>query len=694
MKDFANSTAASALSPGTAELLYRLQLSGLIPFGPTVAAPDDRPREVRGNRVGIWERKEGEEGVFIRTPATAAEWGHWASVGRIDPKGARRRIVLIGESVARGWFYQPNYTPAAVLQGLLASVLGASSVEVIDLARTDLGMEVRELALEAGALRPDALVIFAGNNWRHRPATLEDARDCEAALESGGVRALRAALESQLQSAATKVVADVCEHYTKAGIPLIWVVPEFNLADWRDWRVNATYLGGEASREWLKCAESARAALLDGQYSQASVLAERMVQLDDGAACMGLQILAACALRQGELARARELLQRACDASNWDWSHAHSPRPFSVTQKAIRAARSWGCHEVDLPAVFAEHSRGALPGRQLFTDYCHLTSEGIRIAMAAVAATVLDALGGPRRTRDDLVRHATLPAAKVDAEAAFLAAIHNAHWWQPASIVKHHCVTALAFSSHVAEIMSAFAEVQASAAPMLLTRAGERLAKLGLQSQQYILRTNRQQLEGVLLDCIVEALAERGIDISRRVADTLQSSHSVVHTPCDLLSFYFQAAGCQPQELAWVHPSEVDSRPGPRVDYFRAFGLESHFAFVCEADIPVELAVTLRVPAADEPESGVQVTINGIPTATLEGRPNWVTHTVHVPGPTVKAGINRVVMRWPIPRASSFLPPKNVLREYLCGRCDALFAVFGEVHELRARANQSQSARR
>jgi hypothetical protein len=505
---------------------------------------------------------------------------------------------------------------------------------------------------------------------------------------------LRAALELQLQSAAARVVADVCEHYTKARIPLIWVVPEFNLADWRDWRVNATYLGGRASREWLECAESACAALQGEQYSQAGGFAERMVELDGGAACLGLQVLADCARRQGDVARARDLLQRACNASIWDWSHAYSPRPFSVTQNAIRAAASWGCRVVDLPAVFADHSCGALPGRQLFTDYCHLTSEGIRIAMAAVASNVLEVLDGPSATPEALLRHAPVAAAKVDAEAAFLAAIHNAHWWQPAQIVKHHCATALAFSSHVAQIMSAFAEVQASAAPMLLSAAGERLAAVGVQSQQYILRTSSQQLDEVLLECIGEALAERGIDISQRMADTLQSNHSVAHTPCDLLCFYFQAAGCQPQELAWVHPSEVASQPMPRVDYFRAYGLESQFAFVCEANLPVELSMTLRVPAVDESKPVVQVSVNGVPTAMLEARPTWATHSVKVPPSTVKTGINRVVVRWPLPRASNFVPRKNVLREYLCGRSDALFAIFGEIHTLCARRDESQSTRR
>ena len=38
-------------------------------------------------------------------------------------------------------------------------------VEVIDLARTNLGYEVRELALAALQLEPDIAIVFAGNNW-------------------------------------------------------------------------------------------------------------------------------------------------------------------------------------------------------------------------------------------------------------------------------------------------------------------------------------------------------------------------------------------------------------------------------------------------------------------------------------------------------------------------------------------------
>jgi hypothetical protein len=45
---------------------------------------------------------------------------------------------LIGESVARGYLYDPQFTPAMALEAILQAQLGHNAVEVIDLARTDL----------------------------------------------------------------------------------------------------------------------------------------------------------------------------------------------------------------------------------------------------------------------------------------------------------------------------------------------------------------------------------------------------------------------------------------------------------------------------------------------------------------------------------------------------------------------------
>jgi hypothetical protein len=691
LREFADRTARSILEAGRSDMLYRMQMSGLLGAGAAPRSPATAGKlrsDSREERVGIWARPTGTTGAFVRAPATMADWPLWAGVGRIEPKKSRRRVVLIGESVARGWFYQPHYTPALVLNAMLGSVLAPQTVEVIDLARTDLTLEVRELAFQAEKLEPDAVVIFAGNNWRAGLPEVHIAREYEAALAQGGVPALRRYFDSELESAATRVVTDVSAHYAKAGVPVIWVVPEFNLADWRDWRVNATYLGDRATREWLENADGAVRATGDGQYSRARAMATRMIELDGGTNALGLRVLADCAQRDGDVAHARELLERARDACIWDLSHQASPRPYAVSQAAIRTSASrFRCPVVDMPSVFAEYLHGALPDRRLFTDYCHLTDEGIRVAMASVAATTIEALTKRKPSARQLLANAPQPVAKVKAEAAFLAAIHNAHWWQPAGIVKHHCAKALDISPHVAEIMMTFAEIQGSAAPMLLSAAAERLSKLGGHSiPHYILRRNTQQLDALLLGSIAEALSEHGRDVRQRFSHMLQFAHSVARGRCNLLSFYFQASGEQAQELSRVLPGPSNSAAASAPDYFRAYGTESRFAFVSEANVAVELSITLRIPNVPAGLSrSVSMHVNGVRVGTLEATQRWSTHSVCVPEDAVEDGINRVALEWPMPSTFQSVVERSIAREYLCGRKDALFTVFGEVHTLQAR---------
>lgn len=66
------------------------------------------------------------------------------------------------------------------------------------------------------------------------------------------------------------------------------------------------------------------------------------------------------------------------------------PRCSWAVQDGLRQLA--GQHRVaviDLPRVLGEWVNGAFPDRRLFMDYCHLTAEGLRVAMAAIAEALL-----------------------------------------------------------------------------------------------------------------------------------------------------------------------------------------------------------------------------------------------------------------------------------------------------------------
>src|SRR5215831_13454335 len=126
LKSFANHMAQVAASESAAKFTSLLRLSHLIGDYPARAgsetAQDARLTDVAtsSGRVGIWEKKQ-EDGrsVFVRSREVMKDWNFWANLGRIEPKSAKRRVLLLGESVARGYLYDPVYTPAMVLEKII-----------------------------------------------------------------------------------------------------------------------------------------------------------------------------------------------------------------------------------------------------------------------------------------------------------------------------------------------------------------------------------------------------------------------------------------------------------------------------------------------------------------------------------------------------------------------------------------------
>jgi hypothetical protein len=691
LKAFCNRLAAAALSSGGADLARQLRIAGMLgePFQPAgeaaVAAPARQEVPPAGvDRVGIWERKRGET-HFVRRMETSPEWSFWANLGRIEPKRGLRRVVLIGESVARGYFYDPRFTPAMALRTVLERRMG-EAVDVVDLARTDLRLEVGELARSAHLLEPDAVVIFAGNNWNvsFKPPLPEIAL-IDSRLREEGIPGLKRFAEKKAAARVRGMVGEVSSFYRARGIPVVWLVPEFNLGAWRDPATNAPHLPGTGNRDWLDLWQAARGAFDAGDLPQAAELARRMVEIDQGVAAAGLYLAAECSLRSGDLAAARRHLELARDAAIWDTSRHVTPRAYGVVQEALRStAAEHGGIVVDLPRVFHEHLGEAIPDRRLFLDYCHLTAAGIRVAMAAAASPLLRVLKKVEVPWRALVDERIAPSREVEAEAAFLAAIHNAHWGQDRDAVGHYCSLAVRTSPAIAEVMTRFIEIQTRRAPMLMCRAAEEIASLASQQlQQYLLRSNDQRLDRLLLDAITESLQEIGVDARGNLERLRREEHGLARGTADLLAFYSCSDTRQPQEVMWAMPQQVGGHSFKESDFYRAYGIESRFLFIGEAGQPVRLRLTGRLPGSAPPRRTLLLSLNDRPQVEIEIGGTWETWELAIPGEAVREGVNEVSIRWPLPEfpgqealASAFTDPDAAAPE--------LYPCFGEIHTLTA----------
>ena len=692
LKHFANRIAKAAVSDNAAEMVRLLRVSGFL-GGPsndgattssvTVADLDHAvggtPPASYGDYVGVWKRKVVDGKVsFVRRMETMPEWNYWADVGRIEPKSEKTRVLLIGESVARGYLYDPVFNPATALRMILEPQF--DGIEIIDLARTNLGFQIREVAINALQMEPDVAIIFAGNNWYLMDPLPSEIAEIDAAISKHGIAGVKQTVEAQIARTSRRVVSDICAAYESKGVPLVWIIPEFNLRDWHDPITNAPWLPDGLNKEWLELMEEAQSALRDGDFKTAALLADKMIQIDEGLCVAGFYILAECSRRANDVDGERKYLTLARDTTSWDISATTVPRAYSVMQEAVRSET--GKHKiqvVDLPALFKDYLKGGIPDRSLFLDYCHLTTKGIQVTMGAAASCVLRALKEVDISWQALAGDHVAPSPETEAEALFLAAITNAHCSQPRELVQYFCRQALKHSRHVGRLMLNYIELQTqSAVPMRMSGAEEEMLKVGSPLVRNLLRLNVKRLDQLLFSAMIDALEEVGIKDRDRIRQLCLEEHSVTRGTTDLLDYYYCAAADQPQEMVWLN--RTDRRYRPAAEYYRAYRPESKFIFVGEAGCAVHLSLTCRLLDPAPLHTSITLKLNGKPQLEIVISSKWDTWEIDLPGDAVRDGLNEIAIKWPMPEFETSKSLEKARLKLIAREFPGFFPVFGEIH--------------
>jgi len=601
--------------------------------------------EVDAGRVGIWEpRLESAGTAYIRRSGDDS-WTFWADVERIEPKNKRKRIVLLGESVARGFFYDPKFNPAAALSTIIESVSGPDSIEVIDLARSDLLLDgLFTLAHSAISLDPDVFVMLAGNNW-YVPGTAPVIEPEEIARILRWER--RWAPVTRFIESRTRETIQVFLHKLGAlsrerGIPVVFLLPEFNLVDWRnEYPIPGMIPSSENARRWRKLKSDAEAAFAKGELDQAASLATEMARLAVEPEVASTELLAHILLSRGEREEARRLLERARDIS-LGLPVTRSPRCFAVIQKAVRDfAPSEGITLVDLPQRFAEYLDGDLPDRRLFHDYCHLTSDGIRVAMASAAEQLLPILNLPQHSWRELNRVPVSISSEVAAEAHFLAAMHNASWGQTPEIIQYHCDEALRLSNRITETFQLYLDFHISTTPTLLCRSFHELRAGGsaaaIKYFSFASPTSEKVVDFQLISTIVDALEPRLPGTKQKTWALLIKEHGVREQGCDLLH-----PSCSCGSLG-----EFPARWQGELGYYRAIEVESHFRFVCGEPKPLVLRLVCRVRTLASAEEWATLLLNGQEIFRFPVTAKWKNLSCEISTPLLQLGLNSIVIQWP-----------------------------------------------
>ncbi len=661
-----------------------LQAAGLLGKAP---APEPRPLPRLPEPISIWQPCEIDgETVWVR-PDPQPLGDHFAATKILRRKKAELplRVVLFGESAAAGYLYAPHVTPARVLQTQLQEIGGESNFEVIDLARTNETLGgLAETVRASLQINPDVLVLFAGNNWNlletpevspYAPSVLARQRYGHALRENGIAGPIRQA-EERLRERADVALGAISEIAWTVRVPVIVVIPEVNLIDWET-RQPPVWLPGDGAARWhILYAESIE-KLDRKDFRGALETAQSLVDLDGCSSSW--RLLARACLGLGD----HEAAHRAClaeiDAARYaTLAFLSAPQVTTQARELLReATRRHGFIPVDLREIFN------LPDRRLFLDYCHLTLEGIHLAMAAVTAQVLNLSGMIEEDQDwqSLLPRLSPPSISPEAEATarFGAAIHTAHRLLPTGskrpILEHWCEAALDASPGIADTMLDLVAARCAPCPAVLTAAQQRnLSSPYRLTLQHGWRWDH--LDADLIEAIRAVLERRGHRASEIIDRLLLEHLALREEGTELLDPIYLW-----EPLERFYPEVMDFADLARRATLRCPWPETSFCLICEGDRDVDLEITLRVPVAGP----VRIAVNDREIGGIEAAERWTRRALRTDRKNLRRGLNRLTLRWPLPTIEGQTALAAAADRLELGIAADLHPVFGEVFSLVAR---------
>lgn len=652
--------------------------------------------------ISIWQpRIENGALLFVR-PKPHPLGDHYAAtrVIRATKVAGTRRLCFLGESVAAGYGFAPHLTPAQTLAYQLAHRTEKDVYEVIDLARTNETLAgLRETVQASMQLAPDMLVLFAGNNWNlletplHSPyAPSAEAHRAfgEALLDEGVWGPINQAARKRLERAGTTLAA-IQAIAAQADIPVVLVVPEVNLLDWET-RQPVSWLATTDITRWHRLLRVGERALQRGAWQQAIQCAHQMLALDDGSCPTAYRLLVRARLGQGREQYAYEAARAEVDSVYFPTlGFLAAPQITTFDQKLLRhVGNLWGWKVVDLPLLFKEVPGHPVADRTLFLDYCHLTEEGIRLAMAAVTQTVL----GYFQDQDDLAEMQTLfdpelyPVPPLSSEARAMAyfgtALHTAHRLgaekdRKDEIVDYWCNKALDADPAIISTMNELVDARLTALPALLTGAQQRNLESPFRLQ-FQHGWDYDYLDASILHSIERILKER--KVKGVLQDSVrQLSEAGNHLRHPMISHPFFDLE---EPLEQLYPDLLRHPTRHERAYYRAAWSRTSLVLLLSSEHRYEIDIMLRLPTLpgvpERVRQKVQLRLNRRLVDCVWVDNHWQSMKLRLPPQWCHSGLNRFTVVWP-PLPPLETSPVGYLGERLQrGEEVDVHPIFGEIY--------------
>lgn len=523
--------------------------------------------------IGIWSYQDEQ---WIRNEAYYNEWSCWADIPVLRKKSPNsHRTLLLGESNARAYLYDPVVTLASALEKQL-NINSDQNHEVLDLARIDItAAGVRRLMTQILPLHPDTIVFMCGNNWIQLESL--GPNDClvlSQLLKDKGIEAARSYFIDECVTPDAKSTLNLLNSLVQElDANVVLVIPEFNLGDWRlDENLSEFMLPDVSNMSPKTFQDSADKAIKANDAVCAKI---HLQSARDGV--MGLPI-------------------------------RFSPRCPAIIQSLFRDfGEQYRFLTVDLPVIFEGLTDNGIPGKELFIDYCHLNLNGLGVLVSHLVSAISSA--GDKQPQDcDIAISPTDLAASY-----FMAAIHNAHYGQPYDSILHYCDLAIFVYPEAKDMFALYLSIVSahSCVPWMHVDF-IKLINFSPIIKCYLLPKN----PSMSLKLFDENL-HRAMSVAMNVPYKLPPDSN---QPIDLLDPAHWARSLHHSQQGDLSLSAI---------YFMAREKCTSFYFYCSPSCSFDLALSLRLPEISSNKK-VKIVINGHEITEFHASHEWLDCIVKI----------------------------------------------------------------
>ncbi|MEL7003263.1 MAG: hypothetical protein AAFN93_11095 [Bacteroidota bacterium] len=648
-------------------------------------------QQIEEDSIGIWVREGESEDEYFRNVEKISEWKMWSSTPSIQLKTDKKRLVLLGESVARGYLYDPYYNVAKALEGALTRE--QEGYDVVDLAKVSIEMdELTNLTLQSLKLKPEYLVVFAGNNWFNsyrKGLNDDDVEQIEKIItENFSDSDLEGSflnspafdkISKHFHNGIKKLVIEYLELLARIskdhGIEVIFVLPEYNLTDWKATVAEESILRIPLKKltKWVALKQESTEYLSKGDFSKAIESARSMIECDPSHP-LAYQIIAAAEEKRNNAHLAYDFFSLARDTCVFNRSMSQARILDVISETLIEESERLKLGLINLPEVFKDYLDGELPGRNIFIDYCHLNEIGINLVAESVAQSITKtSVDSPNPVK---------PSDQVRALAHLSAAVHNAHYGQHSEILNYLCETAIESQPEVAiDFMKCYIDFSSRKVSNLICKSHETLIDNELLNQfdsghGFRHAKYKKMMDLELVDVMTDLLNKRNIDINESIDDIRAKNHGVAGRKIDLLESYYSKYS-------------FDKVLNDRESVYRASNLESSFILISDENHDVNVQITYRTPGRQHDKDFVEFYINDEYLTSLKQSSNWNTKIFTIKADKVKAGVNKLIIKWPFNTPIKFeeLLPQEKSVDMIMQR---MMQVFGEIHSFTAEGSKTK----